>query len=471
MHTTLCCASVVALIASRFGLLSCFALPQANAEFFLNAQGVAPGVHVRTVALLVFASALLTGLVAWHGGGVLARAAGGGARSADPGPLLGLVQSRWVARGVQGLASGLTPRGAGAAALLLRQSAGQRRPDATGSLGSGDALTALGAEPTAEYTSLRLDLGRGADAQSGAVRSAGKAATAVNDTAQARGASGARAASGSGVSRAAHAAEHPAGERPGALALSGARGEGGGQQEQRAAGRLVGAAHGRPDGLLLSGAREGAAVVQQASAGHVRVTAQDGLGALALTGARQEASGQQQPAAGHSQGAGAASGDAASAGAGQGSSAGSGERGGVGSYEGKNPGAGAALPAAWPARWALPQDPGVCTSLESNASAPLGPPDPEHNPLCGPLARPGVRRVAVVGNGPLDEAARAGVAAADLVVRFNLMNNWRRFEEAADVWVIRFSAEASLRYWGITNLRGEDAVRVVAGTQVPHLRV
>ena len=439
--------------------------------------------HVRTVALLVFASALLTGLVAWHGGGVLPRAAGGGARSADSGPLLGLVQRRWVARGVQGLtsgpatllAAGLTPRGAGASALLLRQSAGQRRADAAGSLGSGDALTALGAEPTAEYTSLRLDPGRAADAQGGALRAAGQAATAVSDTAQARGASDAsRAAAGSGVSGAAagaaRAAGNPAEERPDALALSSARGEGSGQQEQRAAG-LSGAAHGRPDGLLLSGARqgtnEGTNVKQQASAGQLQASAQGRPDSLALTGARQEASGQQQPAAGHLQGAGAARGASAAAGAGEGSSAGAGERGNVGSGEGRNPGGHAALPAAWPARWALPQDPSVCISLESNASAPLGPAERELNPLCGPLARPGVRRVAIVGNGPLNETARAGVAAADLVVRFNLMNNWRRFEEAADVWVIRFSAEASLRYWGITNLRGEDAVRVVAGTQVP----
>lgn len=441
--------------------------------------------HVRTVALLVFASALLTGLVAWHGGGVLPRAAGGSVRSADPGPLLGLVHSRWVARGVQGLtsgpatllAAGLTPRGAGASALLLRQSAGQRRPDATGSLGSADALTALGAEPTAEYTSLRLDPGREASAQGTALRSAGQAATAANDTARARGASGAsRADAGSGVSGAAagaaRAAEHPAEERPDGLALSGARGEGRGvQQEQRAAGQSEGAVHGRPDGLLLSGAREGTDAQQQASAGQVQASVQGGPGALALTGARQAASGQQQPAAGHSQAAGAASRDSAAAGVGAGRSAASGEGGGVGSGEGKDPGTGAALPAAWPARWALPQDPSVCTSLDSNASAPLGPPERERNPLCGPLARPGVRKVAIVGNGPLDEAARAGVAAADLVVRFNLMNNWRRFEEAADVWVIRFSAEASLRYWGITNLRGEDAVRVVAGAQVPRSKI
>ena len=440
--------------------------------------------HVRTVALLVFASALLTGLVAWHGGGVLPHAAGGGARSADPGPLLGLVQSRWVARGVQGLtsgpatllAAGLTPRGAGAAALLLRQSAGQRRADAAGSLGSGDALTALGAEPTAEYTSLRLDPGRAADAQGGALRAAGQVATAVSGTAQARGASDAsRAAAGSGVSGAAagaaRAAGNPAEERPDALASSSAHGEGSGQQEQRAAWQSEGAAHGRPDGLLLSGARQGTSegtnVKQQASAGQLQASAQGMPDSLALTGARQEATGQQQPAAGHLQGAGAARGASAAAGAGEVSSAGAGERGSVGSGEGRNPGGHAALPAAWPARWALPQDPSVCTSLESNASAPLGSPDPKHNPLCGPLARPGVRRVAIVGNGPLDEAARAGVEAADLVVRFNLMNNWRRFEEAADVWVIRFSAEASLRYWGITNLRGEDAARVVAGTQVP----
>ena len=46
--------------------------------------------------------------------------------------------------------------------------------------------------------------------------------------------------------------------------------------------------------------------------------------------------------------------------------------------------------------------------------------------------------------------------------RFNLMNNWRRFKERVDVWVIRFSTEAKLRYWGITNLSAEEAVRVLA---------
>lgn len=45
--------------------------------------------------------------------------------------------------------------------------------------------------------------------------------------------------------------------------------------------------------------------------------------------------------------------------------------------------------------------------------------------------------------------------------RFNLMNNWRRFAERVDVWVIRFSTEAKLRYWGITNLSPADAVRVL----------
>ena len=49
--------------------------------------------------------------------------------------------------------------------------------------------------------------------------------------------------------------------------------------------------------------------------------------------------------------------------------------------------------------------------------------------------------------------------------RFNLMNNWRRFEERADVWMIRFSTEATLRYWGITNLKPADAARIVTGAK------
>jgi hypothetical protein len=50
----------------------------------------------------------------------------------------------------------------------------------------------------------------------------------------------------------------------------------------------------------------------------------------------------------------------------------------------------------------------------------------------------------------------AGVDA----LRFNLMNNWSRFREKVDVWMIRFSTEATSIYWGVTNMTPGDANRV-----------
>jgi hypothetical protein len=41
------------------------------------------------------------------------------------------------------------------------------------------------------------------------------------------------------------------------------------------------------------------------------------------------------------------------------------------------------------------------------------------------------------------------------------MNNWRRFKEKVDVWVIRYSTEATLSYWGITNMLAPEAANVV----------
>ena len=45
--------------------------------------------------------------------------------------------------------------------------------------------------------------------------------------------------------------------------------------------------------------------------------------------------------------------------------------------------------------------------------------------------------------------------------RFNLMNNWRRFKEKLTIWVIRFSTEARMKFWGLTNLSAADAKNVV----------
>ena len=41
------------------------------------------------------------------------------------------------------------------------------------------------------------------------------------------------------------------------------------------------------------------------------------------------------------------------------------------------------------------------------------------------------------------------------------MNNWRRFKEKLTIWVIRFSTEARMKYWGLTNLSAVDARNVV----------
>jgi hypothetical protein len=45
------------------------------------------------------------------------------------------------------------------------------------------------------------------------------------------------------------------------------------------------------------------------------------------------------------------------------------------------------------------------------------------------------------------------------------MNNWRRFLERVDVWVIRFSAEASQHYWGLNNLTPAEALGVFRYTK------
>ena len=49
------------------------------------------------------------------------------------------------------------------------------------------------------------------------------------------------------------------------------------------------------------------------------------------------------------------------------------------------------------------------------------------------------------------------------------MNNWARFKEKLTVWVIRFSTEARMKYWGLTNLSPPDARRVVGLLQARHI--
>lgn len=46
------------------------------------------------------------------------------------------------------------------------------------------------------------------------------------------------------------------------------------------------------------------------------------------------------------------------------------------------------------------------------------------------------------------------------------MNNWVRYKERVDVWVMRYSSEALHRYWGLTNFHVPDAGRAIDMTQV-----
>ncbi|CAL5224360.1 g7034 [Coccomyxa viridis] len=110
---------------------------------------------------------------------------------------------------------------------------------------------------------------------------------------------------------------------------------------------------------------------------------------------------------------------------------------------------------------AVNEPPGKLPRLNATVQQPLGEYDPEHSPLCAAFRQPGVRKVAVVGNGPLNDAQRKEIDSFDVVVRFNLMNNWRRFKEKLTIWVIRFSTEARMKYWGLTNLSAVDARNVV----------
>ncbi|CAK0785519.1 hypothetical protein CVIRNUC_008729 [Coccomyxa viridis] len=110
---------------------------------------------------------------------------------------------------------------------------------------------------------------------------------------------------------------------------------------------------------------------------------------------------------------------------------------------------------------ALDDPPGKVPRINATVGEPLGARDPEHSPLCRAFQAPRVRSVAIVGNGPLNDAQRKEIDTFDVVVRFNLMNNWARFKEKLTVWVIRFSTEARMKYWGLTNISPPDARRVV----------
>ncbi len=60
---------------------------------------------------------------------------------------------------------------------------------------------------------------------------------------------------------------------------------------------------------------------------------------------------------------------------------------------------------------------GTVPSLAATVAEPLGPRDAESNPLCGAFRAVPGGRVAIVGNGPLNEAHRKEVNTFDVVVR------------------------------------------------------
>ena len=55
--------------------------------------------------------------------------------------------------------------------------------------------------------------------------------------------------------------------------------------------------------------------------------------------------------------------------------------------------------------------------INATVGDPLGAHDPEHSPLCRAFRAPGVTSVAVVGNGPLNDAQRKEIDTFDVVVR------------------------------------------------------
>jgi len=65
--------------------------------------------------------------------------------------------------------------------------------------------------------------------------------------------------------------------------------------------------------------------------------------------------------------------------------------------------------------------------LQSSVDHPLGEAT-VGSPLCEPFSGE-VRTVGIVGNGPLSSTNREAGQQMDVVVRFNLMNNWQRFQE------------------------------------------
>ncbi len=61
--------------------------------------------------------------------------------------------------------------------------------------------------------------------------------------------------------------------------------------------------------------------------------------------------------------------------------------------------------------------PGKVPRINATVGEPLGARDPEHSPLCRAFQAPRVRSVAIVGNGPLNDAQRKEIDTFDVVVR------------------------------------------------------
>lgn len=46
------------------------------------------------------------------------------------------------------------------------------------------------------------------------------------------------------------------------------------------------------------------------------------------------------------------------------------------------------------------------------------------------------------------------------------MNNWQRFQEKIDVWIMRYSSEATASYWGINNINKTEADKIIQSLEV-----
>jgi hypothetical protein len=75
----------------------------------------------------------------------------------------------------------------------------------------------------------------------------------------------------------------------------------------------------------------------------------------------------------------------------------------------------------------MQEAPGQVSRLESSVDNPLGGAAAD-NLLCIPFGGK-AETVGIIGNGPISSGDRRDIDKLDVVVRFNLMNNWQRFQE------------------------------------------